>query len=319
MFGTIEEGLTYIFYGKKGSGKTTAAVSEILRFHKNGNPVWVNFPIVQTPSTKGGLTLPAPILREDDPAGLLSMGITKLESSGEYTSMAPFGDPLGPAGGLFVIDEAYQTLNSRKWADLNPETFLGFTHGRKLHMTVIIIAQSYMRIDKSIREVCDKAREHHGIGLFGFLGGYTEYDVDELGDIIKAQPSEYVDHRTGKRWINKKAYKAFDTDHLFGHRFKPRTWKSAIVPPPAWPASPSPKVAPRDGQSWWTSFRAGFLDGLERRTTSALPDLKDTPPPVRELVADAELIGPRTAHTASLGPAFRPSEPEPVAPDWTKL
>jgi len=204
FFGRVQEGCISIFYGKMGSGKTANAMAQVLDFHRRGMPVWVNFPIVKVPDASRSRS---PIYREDDPAGILHM-----------------------QDGLFVIDEAYLTLNSREWANLPKAVFTAFTHVRKLHMTVIVIAQSWMRIDKSIREVSAYAREFHGSSLFGRMYGYKEYEVDEMGEIIKSEPIEYRSAVRGFSIIRRPVYDAYDTDFLFsGSRAVPRVWPSAIV------------------------------------------------------------------------------------------
>jgi hypothetical protein len=200
-FGKVNEGKIYIFYGKMGSGKTTNAMRQVLNFHERGLPVWVNFPIVKLPPSK----FDAPVYFESDPAGILSM-----------------------RDGLFVIDEAYMTLNAREWASLPKHVFTAFTHVRKLHMTIIIIAQSWMRIDKSIREVTTMAREFRGGALLGRWYPYTEYEVDEMGEIIKADPVEYIAAMPGFSIIRRKVYDAFDTDFMFNHNPSAKEWPNAI-------------------------------------------------------------------------------------------
>jgi len=187
-----------------GSGKTTNAIAEVERFHRNNMPVWVNFPLVKEPRRKKDWE-PQPVYFEDDPAGILSM-----------------------RGGLFVIDEAYLTLNSREWAALPKKVFTAFTHVRKLHMTVIIIAQSWMRIDKSIREVTTIAREFKGGSFLGSMYNFTEYEVDELGDIVKSEPKEYESASKGFSLIGRKTYELFDTDYMFQDTKERKTWPSAI-------------------------------------------------------------------------------------------
>jgi len=222
IFGKVAEGKISIFYGKMGSGKTTNAMSQVMDFWNKGKPVWVNFPISKLPKKKGE---ESPIYFEDDPEGILSM-----------------------REGLYVIDEAYLKLNSRNWANLPPAVFVAFTHVRKLHMTVIVIAQSWMRIDKSIREVSTFAREFHGGKVFGKLYDFTEYQIDEMGDIIKGVPVEYQSAKGGFSLIRKSVYDAFDTDFMFGNP-PARDWKSAIgygqyrgASPPA-ARSPQPAAA----------------------------------------------------------------------------
>lgn len=203
--GEVEEGKIYIFYGKMGSGKTTNAMLQVVKFHKRGQPVWVNFPLVSLPPRKGAdPTEPCRVWFEPDPSGILSM-----------------------RGGLFVIDEAYLTLNSREWQNLDKRVFTAFTHVRKLHMTVIIVAQSWMRIDKSIREVASYAREFRGSSLFGRLYQYVDYEVDETGDIVKKPPAEYETAMRGASIVGKSVYASFDTDQMFGDQ-PHKDWPCAV-------------------------------------------------------------------------------------------
>jgi len=201
MFGHVHEGKIYIFYGKMGSGKTTNAMKQVFDFHRRGQPVWVNFPLKQKPKGKSD----APIYYEDDPQAILSM-----------------------RDGLFVLDEAYMTLNAREWAKMPKIVFTAFTHIRKLHMTVIVIAQSWKRIDVSIREVTSIARMFSGSSLFGRWYNFVEYEVDEMGDIIKSPPVEYLGAAPGFSIVRKNVYDAFDTDHLFGAKPIPKTWPNAV-------------------------------------------------------------------------------------------
>jgi len=204
MFGDVQQQAISIFYGKMGAGKTSNAVAQVLSFHHRGLPVWVNFPINKI-TERPRVREIAPIWFEDDPSGILSM-----------------------RGGLFVIDEAYLKLNSRKWATLPEEVFVAFTHTRKLDMTIIVIAQSWMRIDKSIREVSSFAREFHGGKFFGRLYDFTEYEIDEMGEIIKGEPVEYASAHKGFTLFGKSVYEAYDTNEMFGKQPVQKLWKSAI-------------------------------------------------------------------------------------------
>jgi len=228
MFGDISRGRIYIFYGKMGSGKTTNALREVVRFYMEGRPVWVNFPIAKLPTRKKGADVG--VWFEDDPEGILSM-----------------------RHGLFVIDEAYMTLNSREWASLSKKVFTAFTHVRKLNMTVIVIAQSWMRIDKSIREVSSVARQFHGGSFMGKLYNYTEYAIDEMGEIIKGEEVEYATAHKGFSFIRSRVYESFDTNHLFDTMQEQKRWPSAIGYKPAagTPAAsghiPAPLIVPAAG------------------------------------------------------------------------
>jgi len=199
--GQVEQGKIHIFFGKMGSGKTSNAVHQMLRWHEAGKTVWCNFPVNET-----AVSTNAPFYREDDPAGILSM-----------------------RDGLYVIDEAYMTLNAREWANLPKHVFTAFTHVRKLHMTVIVIAQSWMRIDKSIREVTSRARRFEGGSLFGRRYRFVDFEVDELGEIVKPlEEREIIDERAGSSWFGKRVYQSYDTDNLFGESVPPRKWESAV-------------------------------------------------------------------------------------------
>lgn len=203
--GEIEEGKIYIYYGKMGSGKTTNAMLQVMKFYKRGSPVWINFPLIDLPDRKGEEGKDKMVWYEDDPSGILSM-----------------------RHGLFVIDEAYMTLNSREWQNLPKSVFTAFTHVRKLDMTVIIIAQSWMRIDKSIREVASYAREFKGSSLFGKMYSYVDYEIDEMGDIIKKPPMEYETAIKGFSIVKKEVYNSFDTDYMFGSAPPHKEWPQAL-------------------------------------------------------------------------------------------
>jgi len=190
-----------IFFGKMGSGKTTAATRELIKAARAGETVWVNYPIKEFAGRKGDVLFCA------NPDELLYM-----------------------KNGLFIIDEAYLYLNSRKWSDLKAETFLAFTHCRKRHMRVIIIAQSWKRIDLSIRELATTARCFSGKGIFGLTLKYDEYEIDESGEIIK-NILEYTNATPGNYLRKKETFKTFDTDFIFedpGGETKAPKWASAI-------------------------------------------------------------------------------------------
>lgn len=214
MLGSIHPEIIYIFYGKMGSGKTTNAVKQLLDFRSAGKTCWVNFPIKEVPVWKNKKKVEPNVWFEDDPSGILSM-----------------------RDGLYVIDEAYMVLNSREWANLSKAVFTAFTHTRKLNMTVIVIAQSWMRIDKSIREVATVARQFEGASVFGRLYRYTDYLIDEMGEIIKTEPVEYRTADKGLSVVRKRVYDAFDTDYLFSKEPPPREWRSAIGLNPLAPAA----------------------------------------------------------------------------------
>lgn len=211
MFGAIEQGQVHIFNGKMGAGKTTNAAREVLDFHKRGQPVWTNFPVKQYPDI-GKKKKHAPIWLEPDLSGILAMD-----------------------GGLYIIDEAYLTLNSRKWKDLPDKVFTAFRHVRKLHMTVVVLSQSWGDIDVSVKRIASTVRMFEGGRFFGHWYDFVEYSIDEMGEIIKGEPVEYQSARPGFRLIGKKTYDIFDTDYLFDSLREKRTWKSAVLNEPGAP------------------------------------------------------------------------------------
>lgn len=205
MFGHVEPEATTIFAGKTGTGKTTNAMNEILHFWRQGKPVWVNFPIAKLPEWKSKKIIEQPIWYEEDPAGILAM-----------------------RGGLFVLDEAYLKLNARKWQDLKDDVFVAFTHVRKLHMTVIVIAQSWMTIDVNVRRIAKNARLFHGSKFFGRLYNFEEYEINELGEIIKQPEPEYETAHRSFSLVPKATYEAFDTDYLFQQKPLVKNWPRAL-------------------------------------------------------------------------------------------
>jgi len=220
MFGHVEEGKVHIFFGKMGSGKTTGAVHEIIKFYKKGLPIWVNFPIQCLPERS--YKLESPVWLCKDPADILHM-----------------------RGGLFVLDEAYLTLNARNWKDLDPKVHQAFAMCRKLGMTVIVIAQSWKRIDLTIRELATTARMYEGSSWLGYKYNYTDYDVDEAGDIVKTRFEGQVDEsdsRRGMALVGRAVYKAFDTDFLFAPlpQNVRKTWPRAYTGPGLVAKPPSP-------------------------------------------------------------------------------
>jgi len=224
MFGKIEQGMVYLFLGKMGAGKTTNAAKEIERFHKNGDTIWLyNMEVMDYPKIKKGMEH-APIL--------------KLEK---------FADLWGTGEGLLVADEILSSeLNSREWKDLGREVGQAFTHMRKLHMTGILLAQSWQMVEVNARRISSYARKFEGSRFFGRYYGFTEYEIDDAGEIVKMPEVEYSAAVRGFRFIQRKIYDLFDTDRLVEGMRQKITFKSAVVSDPdrTW-TTPDEWLAPR--------------------------------------------------------------------------
>jgi len=201
MFGKIvREKITFLD-GKMGAGKSANAVACLHEFHRDGMTVWVNFPIVKEPTTKR----PADIWYEEDPRNLYAM-----------------------RDGLFIIDEASLVKNNRDFANFSKADLLAFTSVRKLHMTVLVIAQSFDMTDLNIRRVGSFVRQFEGQRFGGKIYPYTEYEIDRRGEIIKAPPVEYESAKRSFSIVKKEVYETYDTDYLFGGPPPNMRWSSAI-------------------------------------------------------------------------------------------
>lgn len=196
----MREFKTVIFFGKMGAWKTTAAANEILEANKRGMNVWCNFPLLDWEKRNKD----APCYFCDDLLDVSSM-----------------------ENGLFVYDEAYRGLNARKWQNFDERIHAAFMHTRKRHLNVIIIAQSWKRIDVSVREVAKFARLFDGATWGKFFLPYQDFPIDEAGDIIKPTEIRVEPAKTGNYFNPKKAFGIFDTDFMF-EKAEQKNWPNAI-------------------------------------------------------------------------------------------
>lgn len=176
--------------GKMGTGKSLGAIVEISEelCRKNGH-VWINFHMYSLPA--GAKSEP---MFTDNPLADI-----------EYMH-----------DGLLVIDEAYLHLNARDWKDFTKRQFALFTHSDKRNLGIIIISQSFNRIDVSVREITTRARFYSGLKTFGLP--YVEYEVDSAGNLIKQFVQEDNNASiSGMTYIfNKKKYfKMYNTRESF--------------------------------------------------------------------------------------------------------
>jgi len=210
MFGSIPRGEIGLFLGKMGTGKTTNAASQIAEFHRMGVPIWLhNMEVTDYPKIKKGQEH-APILK-----------LEKIE------------DLWGAGEGLFVIDEVLSTvLNSREWKDLPADIQKLMTHIRKLHLTGLLLAQSWQMVEINARRVSSYARKYDGSRLFGRLYHYTEHAIDDSGEILKGEEVEYHSVVRGFRIVWRHVYDLFDTDQLVDGMRKKIMYRSAVASDP---------------------------------------------------------------------------------------
>jgi len=218
--------------GEMGAGKTANSMDAVFEFHWNGWPIWVNQPMkMYPPIPKKAQGVHAPIFYFTDLEDILAMG--------GYMRRT-FGWPDGPewdrCEGLVVADEAALLVNNRGFKDFSPKLLMAFTHMRKLHLSALMIAQSFTMTDLNVRRIGHSVRTFDGSTIL--TGGrrypYTEYRIDREGKIIKnLEPTEYVSASYGANWLDKRVYNAYDTDYVFGD-LPVKMWPSAIgyVPPP---------------------------------------------------------------------------------------
>jgi len=260
MFGEIALNKITFFAGKMGAGKTSNSVAALMDFHRRGLPTWSNFPIALEPRTKK----PAPMYFEEDPRNLYAM-----------------------RGGLYIIDEASLVKNNRDFANFTKADLLAFTSVRKLHMTVLVIAQSFEMTDLNIRRVGSFARIFKGGHLGGRVYPFTEYEIDEQGQIIKGEPVEYITARKSVKMFSKEVYKTYDTDYLFGGDPPPMEWASAIGWKYGDQATGRTPAASGDGGTLQPAplrttaaggYKLGVGEGRETPLRAAPPHSRSSPP-----------------------------------------
>jgi len=195
-----KECITILYWGKKRGGKTYNAAKEIQKMIARGHDVWTNIPIQAMNIPKNS---PGKIYESNDPEDLLYM-----------------------RNGLWVFDEAYLKLNSRKWSDLPDSVHECIAQGGKMRMRHIIIAQGWKRIDLVIRETADEIYRFEKI-LFGKAYRVYHGQVDPLtGNLIENWVS-------WPKFFRRKVFEFYDTDQLYGSILKklPEKKFSEIAPP----------------------------------------------------------------------------------------
>jgi len=146
-----------VYAGLRGAGKSYAATVEVERALLAGRNVWSNY-------------------RLDFSRNPRHVPVDRCFYAPDIDDLAYMRE------GLFVFDEAHWKLSSRQWKDLRPETHQYLAQSRKIHMDVILISQSFERLDTIIRELTELVREFHVIGRAHW---YMDFRPSEAGKVEK--------------------------------------------------------------------------------------------------------------------------------------
>lgn len=101
----------------------------------------------------------------------------------------------GPA--IFVIDEVQLTFNSREWSNFPKEMVTMLTQNRKMRKQIITTSQSFERVDKVFRELCNYVVECRCIG-----GRWVFQKWFEVQDYILGGANDQVRHRHRSKRYN---------------------------------------------------------------------------------------------------------------------
>jgi hypothetical protein len=237
-FGKIEKRTVHLLAGKMGAGKSSNHVSDLCLFHRDGYPAWINYPLKRELPDPHGYN--APVFYYDDPRDMPSMGrwiaehyVVPVVIDGKKvwewkTRTFEEGKEDDEREGFVGLDEAALVKGNREFAKFTKEDLAAFVNIRKLHLTAQIIAQGFAMTDLNIRRVATDVRIYEGGKLGGRLYPFTEYAVDENGEIIKNDEEvEYLSARRGRRFFTRDLYDLYDTDHLFADA-PAKTWPSAV-------------------------------------------------------------------------------------------
>lgn len=149
-------GFCNIYFGWKGSWKTTQGVIDSYEAYRNGSIVisncWLNFPHIRFTNTK---TL-IPILKEiSEYCNLYKLPI---EAPSEMLKDYNIERKKGKVKNFFLLfDEIGKHLNRRNWQSNFKEEFLRdmLTEPRKYNLTIIGITQAWKRVDIEFLEACN--------------------------------------------------------------------------------------------------------------------------------------------------------------------
>lgn len=204
-----------VYTGLRGTGKSNDAVIQIRDYLADGRKAWVNFKV---DFRKTYPNLPHEnCLLFDDLDDLKYMRGVKGKNN------------------LMVMDEAHWRLNSRSWMKLGTEIPQYIAQSRKLHMDLILISQSFARLDSIARDLTETVREHHKFGgkddTKPYFFWWKEYDPDKV-HLVKRKNLRWKIYR-----FDKKIADSYNTDELFGDLLK-------TLPPKEFPKSYISNVMP---------------------------------------------------------------------------
>lgn len=144
-----------IIFGKKGSGKTTHMMREIIRAYRNGNPVYCNF---------------------------------EMPFSNKY-DIADFGVKQFPPNSLVLIDEAATTYDNRNFKNFDKRITEYLRMSRHHKVRLIWYSQSW-DLDKKIRDLADELYTiHKFFGVFTVLKRINKFLTVDTGNGNKGSNS----------------------------------------------------------------------------------------------------------------------------------
>lgn len=155
----------YMYVGLPGYGKTISAVEYALRMKKK-------YPDLKIYTNFGLKVEDAPIRHWKD---LINYD--------------------GPA--IFILDEVQLTFNSRNWSDFPPEMVTLLTQNRKMRKQILTTSQSFERVDKVFRELCNYVIECRCLG-----GRWVFQKWFEVNDYILGGANDKVRHRRRSKRYN---------------------------------------------------------------------------------------------------------------------
>lgn len=177
--------MIYAIIGLPGYGKSYYAVSLIKKFLEKGVDVYIN------------------ILVDEKKLNLRRNGKKELGKLYKWTSLAQFRFV---QNGIVIIDEAASYFEARNWARFDIEDRIKFQQHRKQKLDIYVIAQSFSRIEVSIRQLVNFVFEMRKWSLFGqtifWCRKYIPEDID-----LKTRKTL----GTKVLRLQKKVYGAYDT------------------------------------------------------------------------------------------------------------
>jgi hypothetical protein len=152
--------MIYAIVGRPGTGKSYSAVDMVRNFLRKGTDVYSNVPIDESKFWEGN---------EPKKKGKLFF----------WKSLAQFRYI---ENGIVIIDEAGSYFEARNWAKFSLDDRIKFQQHRKQKLDIYLIAQSFARIESSIRQLTATVYQMQKINIFGLVlfikRGYIPEDIE---------------------------------------------------------------------------------------------------------------------------------------------